>query len=79
MARSRKTTPAARAGSPCRARSGELARSLVAGESQVALVPMIVALHMQKARPSAAWAWLPTVLRAPELGDDVLRHLAAPP
>jgi ABC-type amino acid transport substrate-binding protein len=28
--------------------SGELARSLVAGESQAALVPMIVALHMQK-------------------------------
>ncbi len=51
--------------------SGELARSLVAGESQAALVPMIVALHMQKSEAFRRLGLAPTVLRAPELGDDV--------
>ncbi len=38
--------------------SGELARTLVAGGAQAALVPMIAALqHAEEARPSADWAW----------------------
>jgi ABC-type amino acid transport substrate-binding protein len=51
--------------------SGELARALISGEAQAALVPMIVALHMQKNEAFRRLGLAPTVLRAPELGDDV--------
>ncbi len=51
--------------------SGELARSLIGGEAQAALVPMIVALHMQKSEAFRRLGLAPTVLRAPELGGDI--------
>lgn len=51
--------------------SGELTRSLIGGEAQAALVPMIVALHMQKSDAFRRLGLAPTVLRAPELGGDI--------
>lgn len=51
--------------------SGELTRSLVAGEAQAALVPMIGALQMQKNEAFRRLGMAPTVLRAPELGGDI--------
>ncbi len=51
--------------------SGELVRTLIGGEAQAALVPMIVALHMQKSEAFRRLGLAPTVLRAPELGGDV--------
>ena len=51
--------------------SGELMRSLVVGEAQAALVPMIGALQMQKSEAFRRLGLAPTVLRAPELGGDI--------
>lgn len=51
--------------------SGELTRSLVAGEAEAALVPMIGALQMQKNESFRRLGLVPTVLRAPELGGDI--------
>ncbi|MDE2441571.1 MAG: amino acid ABC transporter substrate-binding protein [Betaproteobacteria bacterium] len=51
--------------------SGELTRSLVVGEAQAALVPMIGALQMQKSEAFRRLGLAPIVLRAPELGGDI--------
>ena len=50
---------------------GELTRSLLAGEAEAALVPMIFALQMQKNIAFRRLGLTPTVLRAPELGGDI--------
>lgn len=51
--------------------SGDLTRTLVAGEAQAALVPMIAALQLQKNRAFRGLGLAPTVLRAPELSGDM--------
>lgn len=51
--------------------SSELMRVLIGNQAQAALVPMIVALHMQKSENFRRLGMVPTVLRAPELGGDV--------
>lgn len=51
--------------------SGDLTRSLLAGEAEAALVPMIFALQMQKNMAFRRLGLVPTVLRAPELGGDI--------